>query len=446
MLGFAGTRNWVYPQAVDGTYQRRRRVTFALLHLVLFVTPWVTIAGNPAVRIDLPGRRLYAFGAIFTAHDTIFLLLLALFLAFALFFFTSLWGRIWCGFGCPQTVLLDTWIRPIERWIEGERTTRIRRDQGPLSIDKAWRKGAKWMLFLGASFVLSMSFMSYFTGARPLWTGASGATAYTLVGIFTAGWFVDFAWFREQFCNFLCPYARFQSALTDDHTLQISYDTRRGEPRGGRDARDEGRCIACNKCVNVCPTGIDIRNGFQLECIACARCVDACTGVMEKLGHETLISYTSISRMEGRAPKRVRARTIVYASLLGALATAAVVLLMARVPFEASVARAPGSLFTVDGDGWVRNTYFVRVTSNSPDTAAVTYRVSVEGAPDEAQIVKQDVILRSSESATVPLVIRLPHDEAEHRTIPLVVRVASPKAQVALDATFKGRSHGESDD
>ena len=451
MLGFAGTRNWVYPQSIDGMYQRRRRLTFVLLHLVLFGTPWLIVDGNPALLIDLPGRKLFAFGAIFTPHDTILVLLLALFLAFSLFFFTSLYGRVWCGYGCPQTVLLDTWIRPLERRIEGDRTTRIRRDAGRWTFDKIWRKATKWTLFATAAIVLSMAFMSYFAGARALWTGQASAASYALVAIFAAGWFADFAWFREQFCNFLCPYARFQSALTDDETIQVSYNAARGEPRGGAAARDSGRCISCSKCVNVCPNGIDIRNGFQLECIACARCVDACTSVMDKLGHESLVTYTSIAIARGRKPRRVRPRTVAYASLLGTIATAAIILLVTRVPFEAAVARAPGSLFTVDDDGWVRNTYLLRVTNNAADTSAVTYRVRVDGMPREAQIVAPDVTLRSNESATVPLVVRIRAKDADERTIPLQVRVASPHERVVLEATFKSngegrRHHDESDD
>jgi polyferredoxin len=205
MFGFAGTRDWVYVQHIDGTYQRIRRMTFVALHLILFGLPWLLVHGNPALMFDLPGRRLYAFGAMFTATDTILLLLVLLFLVFSLFFFTSLFGRLWCGYGCPQTVLLDAWVRPIERLLEGERTTRLRRDAGPWTFDRIRRKAAKWTLFALAAFVVSMSFMSFFAPARELWTLNGVPVEYALIGIFTAGWFVDFTWFREQFCNYLCP-------------------------------------------------------------------------------------------------------------------------------------------------------------------------------------------------------------------------------------------------
>ena len=433
---FSGTRKWIYPLAVTGRHQRMRRWTFLALHLVLFVTPWVTIAGHPALLFDLEARRLYAFGAIFTAADSLLLLLMLLFLAFALFFFTSLYGRLWCGYGCPQTVFLDAWIRPLERWIEGSRVQHQRRDAGPWTGEKVWRKAAKWTLFALVSFVVAMAFMSFFAGARELWTGRAGPVEYSLVAIFTAAWYLDFVWFREQFCNFLCPYARFQSALTDDQTLQISYDVARGEPRGGLGAKEEGRCIACNKCVAVCPQGIDIRDGFQLECIACARCVDACEDVMGRIGHRSLVRYTTLAESEGRAVRRIHPRAVVYAGLLTAIAAAWVTVLVGRAPFEATVSRAPGSLFTVDGDGEVRNTYLLSITNNDPEPGQLPFEVTVDGITG-AEVTAQEIRLASTESRTVPLIIRVRNRADLPRTVPIKVRVASPRSTLVLDATFK---------
>lgn len=440
MLGFQASRKWIYEQKVSGPWQHLRKGTFTILHLILFVTPWLMINGNPALLVDLPGRRLYAFGAIFTAADTIFLLLLLLFLAFSLFFFTSLFGRLWCGFACPQTVFLDTWIRPIEEWIEGDWVHRRKRDEAGWGLDRAWRKAVKWGVFLAMSFIIAMSFGSYFAGARELWTGRGSALEYAIVGIFTAIWFFDLTWFREQFCNYLCPYARFQSALTDEDTLLISYDTVRGEPRGGLGAKEEGRCVACNKCVAVCPQGIDIRNGFQLECIACARCIDACDIVMSKLGHRTLIEWSSMAELKGQKVRRLRPRTVAYAALLTAIAAAAATLMVARAPFDAAVQRAPGSLFTLDGDGYVRNTFLLRVTNKQATTAPIPFHVSVEGLP-EAQILVQDIALGATESRTIPLIIRVKASPGLPRTIPFEVHVASPAKDVQIDATFKTEGH-----
>jgi len=437
MLGFAGTREWVEAQSVTGTFTTIRRWTFFALHLILFVTPWIPINGHPAIRVDLPHRQVFAFGHVYTAADTIFLLIILLFLAFSLFFFTSLFGRLWCGYACPQTVFLETWIRPIEQWIEGDRSRRLHRQRKGLTFDLVWRRTLKWAVFAVVAVVVAMAFVSYFAGARALWTGHGGPVEYAIVAIFAGVFFLDFAWFREQFCNYLCPYARFQGALTDDETIQVTYFPARGEPRGGKTAAADGRCIECNKCVVVCPQGIDIRNGFQLECIACSRCVDACTGVMEQLGHPTLVGYSSLVEMQGqRRPRFLRPRTLAYAALLVGLVVTGAAMARGRVPFEVTVNRAPGSLFTVDGDGAVRNTYLLKVTSNEPHPGPVTFAVRVEGLPD-AEVIAPEITLEPSESHTGPLIIRIPAGDSVARTMPFRVLVSSPSGEMAVEATFK---------
>ena len=443
MLNFAGNRHWVYAQRVAGHFRSLRHRTSIVLQLILFVTPWLRLNGHPALMVDLPARRVYAMGAMFTARDTVLLLLILLFLAFALFFFTSLFGRLWCGFACPQTVFLEEWIRPLEYWIEGSRGLQMKLDKGPWGLDRLWRKSAKWSLYAVAAVVVSMTLASYFEEARVLWTGGASGEMYAIVAIFAAIWFLDFAWFREQFCNYLCPYARFQSALTDDESLLLVYETARGEPRGGDDAVKTGRCIECDKCVAVCPQGIDIRNGFQLECIACGACIDACDDVLGRLGHEGLIRYDSIAKQQGKKVRFFRPRTIAYGGLLGGLAAAALVVLLTRNPFEATVSRAPGSLFTEDADGWLRNTYLMRITNNDPSSAEMPYTVTVDGLPG-AQVTVPDTRLGSAESRTFALVIRVPPGEDLPRTVPFHVRVNGPDGSLVLNATFKTEA-GEDD-
>ena len=433
--GMTGTREWVYPQSIQGTFTRLRRWTFLGLHAALFVAPWITVKGHPLLLIDLPHRRVHLMGAIFTPADTIFLVLLLLFLAFSLFFFTAIFGRIWCGYACPQTVFLESWIRPLEQWIEGDRTQRKRRDGGPWTFDKAWRKVAKWTAFVAVSLLLGMAMTSIFAGARPLWTGQASAVSYAFVAIFAAFWFVDFTWFREQFCIYLCPYARFQSALTDDETLLISYDEERGEPRGAKRG-PEGGCIACQKCVVVCPQGIDIREGFQLECIQCARCIDACESVMARFDQPTLVRYSSIATDQGAPARPFRPRTLVYGGLLTALTAAAMVLLLGRVPFEASVNRAPGSLFTEDADGFVRNTYLLKITNKEASDGPVIFQVAVDGM-ETAEVTVADLSILPEQTMTVPLIVRLPSADVGERTVPLTVRIASPTAELLLPTTFK---------
>lgn len=443
MLGFSGSREWVYPQSIDGSFMRLRRWTFAALHVVLLVAPWITVNGNPLLLIDIPARRVFLGGLVFTAADTIFLALLLFFLAFSLFFFTSIFGRIWCGYACPQTVFLETWIRPVELWIEGDRTTRKRRDAAGWTFDRAWRKAAKWTVFLAVSAFLAMAMVSLFAGARDLWTGSASPTEYAFVAILTGVWYLDFVWFREQFCNYLCPYARFQSALTDEESLLISYDVPRGEPREkGRAAALDGRCIACQKCVVVCPQGIDIRDGFQLECIQCARCVDACTSVMEPLGHETLVRYSSLSADEGRERRTLRPRTVVYGGLLTTLAAAGVVLVLGRVPFEATVNRVPGTLFTMDADGFVRNTYMLKITDKDGSAESRTFEVTLDGLP-QAEVATQSVALEPLGTRTVPLVVRMPVDNTSARSLPFDVLVTGEGGQIRLPATFSTGASGQ---
>jgi cytochrome c oxidase accessory protein FixG len=436
MLGFSGSREWVYPQSIDGSFMRLRRWAFAALHAVLLIVPWITVAGHPLLLVDIPARRVFLAGLVFTAADTIFLALLLFFLAFSLFFFTSIFGRIWCGYACPQTVFLETWIRPVEIWIEGDRVTRKRRDAGGWTFDRIWRKAAKWTVFLAVSAFLAMAMVSLFAGARELWTGQAGPTAYAFVAIFTGVWYFDFVWFREQFCNYLCPYARFQSALTDEESLLVSYDEPRGEPREkGRTAAQDGRCIACSKCVVVCPQGIDIRDGFQLECIQCARCIDACTSVMEPLGHPTLVRYSSLAEDEGRGRRLLRPRTVVYGGLLTTLAAAGVVLVLGRIPFEATVNRVPGTLFTMDADGFVRNTYMLKITDKDGGPDTHTFEVTLEGLP-EAELIRQSVALPALGTRTIPLVIRMRADSEGDRTRTFDVVVTGDGGELRVPATF----------
>lgn len=436
MLGFQKTRDWVYPQSISGTFMTLRRWTFFGLHVVLFVVPWIYVGGSPLLRIDIPDRRVFLLGQMFTPYDTVFLLIFLLFAAFSLFFFTAIFGRVWCGYACPQTVFLETWIRPIELWIEGDRTTRKRRDAAGFSFDLAWRKGLKWLLFAAVSFLLGMAFVSLFAGARELWTGQASRMAYGLVAIVAAAWFWDFTWFREQFCNYLCPYARFQSALADAESLTITYNRDRGEPRQkGKLAAQQGRCIDCNKCVAVCPQGIDIRDGFQLECIQCARCIDACVSVMGPLGHPTLVEYGSIAQSAGEKWRLLRPRTVIYGGLLASLLIAGGALAATRVPFEATVNRTPGTLFTVDADGYVRNTYLLEVTNNERVDDAVEYALTVDGL-EGAEVTVGQISVESAQSGRFPVVVRVPVTDDLARTIPIAVTLQSPRDELVVRTTF----------
>lgn len=441
--GMTGSRQWVYPRSIQGRFQRIHRITGIVFALFLIVAPWIPINGNPAVRVDLPARRLYLLGTVYTAADGFLLVLLALLAAFSLFFFTALFGRMWCGYVCPQTVFLEEWVRPIEKFFEGDRGMRMRRDAGPWTFDKVWRKAGKLTAFALVAVFFAMSLQAWFAGPVALWTGQAGPVDYVFVGIVATGLFLDWAWFREQLCIYVCPYARFQSALTDDESLIIGYNVGRGEPRAkGRAAAKAGNCIDCAKCVQVCPMGIDIRDGFQLECINCARCVDACEDVMGALGHPSLVRYTTIASDEGRKTRLFRPRTLVYAGLLSTLTAAIVLLSTLRADLEVTVNRAPGTLYQVDADGLVRNTFLLQVDNNDP-VDAHSYTVQVTGI-DGAEVIVPPLTIEAMKGSTVPLVVRAPAQELPPST-PLQVIVSSETDEVRLNTTFRAprRNSGE---
>ncbi|MDP2311640.1 MAG: cytochrome c oxidase accessory protein CcoG [Pseudomonadota bacterium] len=446
---------------MKGRFQRIHRWTGLALQAFLFGTPWIMVAGHPAVQFDIGAGRAFLLGNVFTPRDTIFLVLLGLFAAFSLFFFTALYGRLWCGYACPQTVFLEEWVRPIETFIEGERGVRRARDQRGWTFDRIWRKAAKWSAFAVLASVVAMTFVSWFAGARPLWSGSASVAAYGFTAFFAVTMFLDFAWFREQFCNYLCPYARFQGALADDGSLVVAYQAELGEPRQSRSTRvskakaaaappvavapvapvvavaavapaeveGEGRCISCDKCVAVCPQGIDIRQGFQLECITCARCVDACEGVMQKSGYaESLIVYKPLVKQPA-----VRPRTIAYGTLLTGLAVAMGVLLAGRGELDATVARAPGTLYTVDTDGWIRNTFLLRVSNDSLEPIDISVTALLPGA----ELLVPPMHVAAAASGMAPVVVRIPPGGSEDRTLPLVLVVSAGDTHVDVRTTFK---------
>ncbi len=415
-------RQWVYAASVKGRFQTVHRWTGVLLQAFLFVTPWVYVAGRPAVQFDIPARRVFALGEVYTASDAIFLVLALLIAMFSLFLVTALWGRLWCGYGCPQTVFLEEWVRPLEKWFEGERGVRMARARDPWAWKNLWRRSAKLTTFAVLAGLVSMTTVSWFAGARPLWTGQASVAAYVMVGVLSATLFADFAWFREQFCNYLCPYARFQGALADDASITVHYEVALGEPRGA-----EGACIDCKKCVAVCPQGIDIRQGYQLECVACARCVDACEGVMAKLGHPSLITYKPL---EPRST--LRPRTVAYGALLSGLVTALVFQVATHDAIDASIARAPGTLFVVDADGWTRNTYLLKVVNTSLSPMAAT--VTAEGLPAGAELTVAPVRIAPAGTATVPVVVRMAAPEGPITQVTFSVDTGD--GTVRLPATF----------
>lgn len=422
-----GNRRWLYPTLSKGRYYWQRLALGWGLIALFVALPIVRINGRPAVLLDFVHREFALFGLTLYPTDTFYLLLLGLAALVFVVLLTALLGRVWCGWGCPQTVYLEFVFRPIERWIEGKEHVRARRDAGPWSLDKAWRKAAKWGVYLVISLVLAHVFVSYFVGWERLLAWMTGPPTehwgfFVMMAVTTGLVLFDFGYFREQMCTITCPYARFQSVLLDEDSMIVSYDPNRGEPRARRSKKkieqEEaglvpalGDCIDCLACVRTCPTGIDIRDGLQMECIACTQCIDACDDIMDAIGKPRgLIRYTSEHELEGVKTRVLRPRTVIYSLLFAALVTMLGVGIATRGAFDVDVARAVGEPFVELPDGTVANRLRFRVRNQTPHAA--TFEIEpVEPASAEVRVVGvQPVALDPQEMKRVEAWVVVPSE------------------------------------
>jgi cytochrome c oxidase accessory protein FixG len=381
----------VYPREVSGTFSRSR-ITAAWVLLGLFYgLPWLRWEGRQAILFDLPARQFHLFGLTLWPQDFVFLAWLLVIAALSLFFFTAVAGRLWCGYACPQTVWTEVFLW-MERVTEGSRARRMKLDAAPWSVDKLGRKLSKQVLWIGFAAWTGFTFVGFFTpitelANRVLAFSATGWETFWIVfyGFATYG---NAGFLREQVCKYMCPYARFQSAMFDRDTLIISYDTARGEPRGGRRkgldpaTRGLGSCTDCTLCVQVCPTGIDIRNGLQFECIACAACIDACDSVMDRMGYPRgLVRYDTQHRLEHRSTRILRPRVIVYGVLLAALIAGFIVALAMRKPVGLDVLHDRNTLYRSLATGEIENVYLLKIMNK--DTRPHQFRVTLDSDEDE---------------------------------------------------------------
>jgi cytochrome c oxidase accessory protein FixG len=389
----------VYPRHVDGVYRRLKWLMLAVTLGIYYVVPWLRWdrgpgAPNQAVLLDLAGRRSYFFWIEIWPQEVYFITGLLILGAIALFFVTSYFGRLWCGYACPQTVWTDLFML-VERWIEGDRNARMRLDKAPWTSGKITRKILKHVVWAAIAAATGGAWVFYFADAPTTFfeivTASASFEMYFFVGLFTVATYVLAGWAREQVCTYMCPWPRFQAAMFDEHSFIVSYRRLRGEPRGrhkaGTSWDGRGDCVDCGGCVAVCPTGIDIRDGQQLECIGCGLCIDACDSVMDKIGRpRRLIAFDTLAAQEAQAAGRphrhpwIRTRPVIYAGLLLTVAAVMALALMLRSDTELHVLRDRSPLYVQLSDGAIRNGYTIKILNKARQSRS--YLLSIQGLTD----------------------------------------------------------------
>ena len=436
----------VYPREVEGRFARLRTLSVWVLLGIYYLLPWLQLGGRQAVLFDLPARKFFIFGLVFWPQDFIFLTWLLIIAALSLFFFTAVAGRLWCGYACPQTVWTETFLW-MERFTEGDRNARLKLDRGPWNGNKLLRKGAKQVLWISFALWTGFTFVGFFSPIREL-----GARMPDLaIGPWEGFWILFYAfatygnagYLREQVCKYMCPYARFQGAMFDKDSLVITYDKERGEPRGARkrgtDPKEQGLgdCIDCTWCVQVCPTGIDIREGLQIECIACAACIDACDDVMDKMGSPRgLIRYTTQHALDHQPTRVMRPRVLIYGGLLAALVIGFVVTVALRSPVKLDVLRDRNSLYRLTDDGQVDNVYTLRILNKTEQEQH--FRIEAQGGSPLTLLPDREYTVGSGAVYSLPLrVRRSAYDPLGPETIQITVRsVDHPDVHSTTRARF----------
>jgi cytochrome c oxidase accessory protein FixG len=440
----------IYPRQVTGSYARWRWGMVWLTQLVFYGLPWIEWGQRQSVLFDLAARRFYIFGYVLYPQDFIYLTGLLVVSALALFLFTAMAGRLWCGFACPQTVYTEMFLW-IERKVEGDRVARMRLDAAPMSLEKLVRKSYKHVLWIGVAMWTGFSFVGYFTPIRELGMEflQTRMSSWEVFWVFFYGFatYGNAGFLREQVCKYMCPYARFQSAMFDKDTLIVSYDAARGDPRGSRSRKADpaalslGACIDCNLCVHVCPTGIDIRDGLQYECIGCAGCVDVCNGVMDRMNYPRgLIRFTTQNALSGGLDKAqiwrrtLRPRVLAYGAILLALCIGLVASLVARMPLKVDVIRDRASLSRIVAGGKLENVYRLQVMNATEEPQR--YRVGVAGLAGLALASEAQVEVGPAESRWLAVRLQLPYGSAAPGSHPIEFDIAT----VSGDAHVTERS------
>ncbi|MBO0614810.1 cytochrome c oxidase accessory protein CcoG [Thiothrix fructosivorans] len=446
--GFYQKHQTIYPRQTKGLFTNLRKWSVWALLGLYYILPWVKMNGQQIVLFDLPARKFHILGQTFWPQDFFYLAVLLILAALTLFFVTALAGRVWCGYACPQTVWSEVFIW-IEQWVEGDRPQQIKLDNAPWDRAKIGKKTIKHVLWLIFSLLTGFTFVGYFVPMETLWfettSGILSGWALFWVVFYGFATYGNAGFLREQICLYMCPYARFQSAMFDKDTLIISYDEVRGEPRGSRKRSaakpsDKGDCVDCTLCVQVCPTGIDIRDGLQYQCIGCAACIDACDSIMDKMGYERgLVRYTTEHALKGGKTQVLRLRTLIYAALLTVITGALLYSVMQRVPLEMDIIRDRNALFRDTGDGNIENIYTLKVINMSDK--AHPFTITVSGVEGMALVGAEKVQVGAGKVAEVPVKVMLNPDLLTARSQEIMFHIVAAD-DPSLTQTQKARFLG----
>ena len=437
MVSLYAASKKIYPRSVQGVFAYWRWICVALTQLVFYGLPWIEWGTRQAVLFDLASRRFYIFGLVLYPQDFIYLTGLLVISALALFLFTAVAGRLWCGYACPQTVYSEIFLW-IERKVEGDRSARMRLDDANFSMEKLVKKCYKHIIWISLSIWTGFTFVGYFTPIRDLAMEffLTQMSSWELFWVFFYAFatYGNAGFMREQVCKYMCPYARFQSAMFDNDTLIVTYDSERGEPRGARaksaDARilNLGACVDCSLCVQVCPTGIDIRQGLQYECIGCGACADVCDTVMDKLGYDRgLVRYTTQNAMDNKwTPKEMwqrlmRPRVQIYTLILAAVTIGLLVSLSLRTPFKVDVVRDRSTLSRITESGTLENVYRLQIM-NAAETVQ-TYHLSVKGLPNLNITTETEVAVDPAQARWVVLRAEVPYGSVQSGSHKIVFEI-----------------------
>jgi cytochrome c oxidase accessory protein FixG len=433
-----GRRKWLYPKRPKGRFHRARAWVAALLLVVMFGVPFVKINGNPLLMINVVERKFSVLGVIFWPQDNLVFALGFLLFLMGIAVFTAAFGRLWCGWTCPQTIMMEMVFRKIEYLIEGDSTAQRKLDRSPWTLKKVAKKFTKHSIFLVLSFIVGNTLLAYIIGIDALKNivldnPAHHLTGLAFMGLFTVIFYGIFARFREQACTFICPYGRLQSTLLDENTIVVAYDYKRGQKPGRlnrkesfdeRAARGVGDCVDCLNCVSVCPTGIDIRNGTQMECVNCTACIDACDAVMSRIGRPRgLIRFASLNGIEKKEPLHVTPRIVAYCSILLVLGIGLLALLLTRSEVDVTLLRAPGALFEQTPEAKISNLYLLKLTNKTHYDKAVELKLeNIEGS---LTVLGGQLNLPAEKQTDASVLVEIAPANLRSGTTPIVVRVYS---------------------